>query len=120
MYTHLSNDEPLGTELESLPGQIKFDTGVELETDGYRIGFPKDSHCDDTRKHGSDVYFFKRSLGMKCCNMNLFQSMHNTILDLKADDSFNVIDRRFVAQVAAMLFITFVTENQSTSGSCNE
>lgn len=82
-----------------LPGQKKLDEGIPLETDGYRIGFPKDTHCDPDRRDGRSFLINEESFkGMKCCNMDLFQSMHNSILDMKEEDTFHSIDRRFIAQ----------------------
>ena len=51
-YAGISDPEPLGTPNTTLPGQIDLNKGIELETDGYRIGFPRDSHCDHSRKAG--------------------------------------------------------------------
>ena len=34
--------------------------------------------------------------------MELFQSMHNSVLNMKVDDTFNIIDRRFVATVSCL------------------
>ena len=52
-FSGLTDPDPLGTPLEHLPGENITDTiGIELETEGYRIGFPKDSHCDHDRMDG--------------------------------------------------------------------
>lgn len=37
--------------------------------------------------------------GMKCCHMDLFQSMHGTVMDMKDEDTFDAIDRRQIAAV---------------------
>lgn len=56
-YGSISDPDPLGTPLFELPGQIRLDTGVELESDGYRLGFPKGTHCDpiDIDGEGRDI-----------------------------------------------------------------
>ena len=51
-YTSLSDPDPLGTPNFELPGQVNLNVGVELESDGYRIGWPKDSHCDEGKRDG--------------------------------------------------------------------
>ena len=105
----MSLPEYLGTLNETLPGMEIFETGIELESNGYRIGFPKDSHCDHEREDGLFYSSFEENhlfSGMKCCHMELFQSMHGSIMEMKADDSFNVIDRRFVATVSFYRYLS--------------
>ena len=50
-FSSISNLDLLGTANTLLPGQVKA-MGVELETDGYRLGFPKGSHCDEKNRGG--------------------------------------------------------------------
>ena len=53
-YSIISQEEVLGTNSYMLPGQ-KISMGIELESDGYRLGYPKDSHCDNDRKGGKSL-----------------------------------------------------------------
>lgn len=48
----LTDPDPLGTPLFALPGQLDTRKGIELESEGYRLGYPKDSHCDHDKKTG--------------------------------------------------------------------
>ena len=57
-FSSITDPDPLGTPLEHLPGENITETGVELETEGYRIGFPKDTHCDHSRSDGKPVFSF--------------------------------------------------------------
>ena len=50
-FSSISDLDPLGTSNSLLPGQVKA-LGVALETDGYRLGFPKGSHCDEKNRGG--------------------------------------------------------------------